>query len=248
MAGTNAILCPHCGAIESPQNPVCHRCGRSLRAPERPKAEVARFLARPDLPVVGLRSVIFVHYVVVGLVAILAGARPLELLLPGELFAAALLKLGALSGAAVLQNGEWWRLFTAMFAHFGVLHLLFNTMALNAVGPETARNLGTARFLFVYLASGVLGNATSLWWHDGRLFQVGASGAICGLIGSLTMVARLRGGAYAQIVQRTTTQWIFMTLLFGFLISGVDNAAHIAGMVSGALLTRLVGLKRTWTA
>lgn len=243
-----AILCPRCGALESPRNAACHRCGGSLAPVARKVVEAATWLSRPDLPVLILRSLLFLHYIAVGWLTIARGGRPIELLWPGPEFAQALLALGAIQGHAVLVGGEWWRLATAMFAHFGILHLFFNTMALNAVGAETTRNLGPARFVLVYLLSGILANAASLWWNGLDFFQVGASGAICGLIGSLTMIARIRGGAYQQVVQRVTTQWIVMVLVFGFLVSGVDNVAHVVGMIAGALLTRMVGLRRSWMA
>lgn len=239
-----AILCPRCGALESPRNASCHRCGGSLAPVARTAVQAATWLTRPDLAVLVLRGVFFAHYMAVCWRTIARGGRPIELLWPGPEFQQALLSLGAIHGYAVLHGGEWWRLATAMFAHFGILHLIFNTIAINAVGPETARNLGSARFLVVYLFSGILANAASLWWNGPDFFQVGASGAICGLIGSLAMIARIRGGAYQQVVERVTTQWIVMVLLFGFLVSGVDNVAHVTGMILGAVLTRVVGLRR----
>lgn len=245
---SRAILCPRCGALESPHNAACHRCGASLKPVAVKTAATRAWFDRPDVPVLGLRWLLVIHFAVVGLLTIRMGGTALEILLPGEAFSAALIRMGALHGVSVLAGGEWWRLGTAMFAHAGVLHLVFNAMALNAVGPETSRNLGFARFLVVYLLAGLAGNAASLWWNGAALFQVGASGAICGLMGSLHAIARMRGGAYQQIVQRMTTHWIVMTLLFGFLVTGVDNVAHVVGMIAGALLTRLVGIRRAWFA
>lgn len=256
----SAICCPHCGAIESMQSKACHRCGKLLhgKAPHgKPlisepvsKGESRRrletWVANPEFPVMVLRTLIGMHFAVVGALALAHGGRLMEVVAPGQAFQDALLQLGALSGTRVIENGEWYRLFTALFAHFGIIHLLFNSMALNAIGPETSRNLGPGRFMVVYLVAGVAGNAVSLWWHGAALFQVGASGAICGLMGSLYMIAVLRGGAYDAVVRRTVVRWIVMTVIFGFLVTGVDNAAHLAGMAAGALLTRLVGIRRSW--
>lgn len=241
----SAILCPHCGAIESIQSVTCHRCGGILGKVAEP-SEYFAFLRRDDVAVKTLQWIYSIVFLTTLVIAVQNGGTPLEAFLPGEAFQESIFRMGALSGVAVLQYGEWYRILTATFAHFGIIHLFFNSMALGAVGPESEKNLGKGRFVFVYLASGILANLVSLWWHhDVPTFQqVGASGAICGLMGSLYSVAKMRGGIYDQVVRRIVTRWIVLTVILGFALPGVDNVAHIAGMVSGMILTRLVGIQR----
>ncbi len=240
----SAICCPRCGAIESPQSETCYRCGAALSSPARAVPEATAFLRREDLAVRALQLSYVVHYLAVIVLTVILGGTLLEAISPGKAFRESLYALGALFGRSVLVDGEWYRLATATFAHYGILHLVFNTMALGAVGPETEKNLGRARFLLAYFGGGLLANVATLAVNGEALFQVGASGAICALMGSLFTVARLRGGFYGEIVRRIVGRWIVMTLIFGFLVPGIDNVAHVGGMVAGAVITRLAGLKR----
>src|SRR5499425_2958094 len=100
-------------------------------------------------------------------------------------------------------NGEWWRMFTAMFLHIGLLHLLFNMVALWNVGGFMERVLGPAGFLVLYLLSGLLGSVASVAWNP-FVVSAGASGAIFGLY----------GGLLAFLVQhRDTTSQAFLAPL-----------------------------------
>ena len=196
-----------------------------------------------------LQSAFGVHFAVVLALTVGGGGSAIEAFAPGDRFATNLHLLGALRGVDVLMGGEWWRLVTAIFAHFGAIHLFFNSMALNAVAPEVERNLGRLRFLVVFLLGGGLANVLSLYWHGVAFFQVGASGAICALIGALYSIARMRGGMYDQIVTGVVKRWVMMIVIFGFLVPGVDNIAHLGGMAIGAILARIVGRPRrrgTW--
>ncbi len=244
MMERSSLCCPHCGAIESVTSVVCHRCGKIIRK-VADTGRVPAFLLREDATVKILQVVYTAFFLLALMMTIMSGGTPLEALWPGEAFNESIVRLGSMYGPMLIANGEWYRLLTATFLHAGLLHLLFNSMALGAVGPETEKQVGRWRFLVTYLVSGVAANAVSLFWHGGAIHQVGASGAICGLIGALYSIARMRGGVYDQIVRRIVTRWIVMTVLFGLLVPFVDNAAHISGMIVGALLARLLGLKKS---
>jgi rhomboid protease GluP len=212
-------------------------------------APIVWWWKREDFLLRSVQTLFGIHFAVVFALTLGSGGSPAEIITPGQRFAENLHLLGALRGVDVLLNGEWWRLLTAIFAHFGLIHLFFNSMALNAVQPEVERNLGRVRFLFVFLGGGLMANALSLFWNGLGLFQVGASGAICALIGALYMIARMRGGTYDQIVTGVVKRWVLWILVFGFLVPGVDNVAHIGGMIAGALLARIAGRPRrrgTW--
>jgi rhomboid protease GluP len=90
-------------------------------------------------------------------------------------------------------EGEWWRLFTSLFIHFGIAHLLLNMFALTAFGPLVERLFGSVNFLFVYLLAGIAGSLASIAWNPG-INSAGASGAIFGILGAL-MAVQLRAGA-----------------------------------------------------
>ena len=145
---------------------------------------------------------------------------------------------GANFGPAT-QDGEWWRLGTAMFLHFGIIHLALNVWALWDGGQLVERMYGHARFAVIYLASGLSGNLLSLVVHKGLTISGGASGAIFGVYGALLVFLwRERRNLHPQ-----EFRWFFWgaaafaaaSLMLGFLITGIDNAAHIGGFVAGLL-------------
>jgi len=146
---------------------------------------------------------------------------------------------GASFGPAT-KDGEWWRLGSAMFLHFGVLHLGMNMWALWDGGQLVERMYGHVRFAALYLASGLAGNLVSLIAQGDRAISGGASGAVFGVYGALLVFLwRERGQLHPQ-----EFRWLFWgaagfsvaTIAFGFFVPGIDNAAHIGGFVSGVLL------------
>ncbi|MEP7371398.1 MAG: rhomboid family intramembrane serine protease [Nitrosospira sp.] len=145
---------------------------------------------------------------------------------------------GANFGPAT-QDGEWWRLGSAMFLHFGAIHLTLNLWALWDGGQLVERMYGHARFTGIYFISGLAGNLLSLVAHRGLAVSGGASGAIFGLYGALLIFLwRERHNLHPQ-----EFRWFFWgaagfaaaTLILGFLITGIDNAAHIGGFLAGIL-------------
>ena len=138
------------------------------------------------------------------------------------------------------QDGEWWRLVSAMFLHFGVLHLAVNLWALWDGGRLVERLYGHWRFATVYCAGGIAGNLTSLIVHGDHAISGGASGAIFSVFGALLVFLwRAR-----RNIHPTDFRWVFggamafsvATIALGLMISGIDNAAHVGGLASGALL------------
>jgi rhomboid protease GluP len=156
---------------------------------------------------------------------------------------------GANFGPAT-QDGQWWRLGTAMFIHFGLLHLGMNMWALRDVGRLVERLYGPWRFLALYLGAGVLGNLVSLVVQGNQAVSSGASGAIFGLYGALLVFLwRER-----RLVDPHEFRWlfwaaiVFVALIFAmgiWVVPGIDNWAHAGGFAVGALLAR--GLAKPWT-
>ena len=166
----------------------------------------------------------------------------------------ALIVTGANVGR-LTAGGEPWRLLTAIFLHAGILHLLFNTWAIRVIGPLIEELYGPRKMFVLYLGTGILSNVASLWWHGMRLLQVGASGAIFGLIGVGAVYGLRRGGSLGEMLRKQMMTWAIYGVVMGFLLRA-DNAAHIGGFLAGAALACVVpdadvhggaGWERFWT-
>lgn len=156
---------------------------------------------------------------------------------------------GANFGPAT-QDGQWWRLFSAMFVHFGVVHLSMNMFALWDVGRLVERIYGRGRMLLLYVTSGMVGNLVSLVVQGNAAVSAGASGAIFSLYGALLVFLwRER-----RQVHPAEFRWLFggavlFTLLIlgmGYVAPGIDNSAHVGGLLAGAVVARIMA--RPWTA
>jgi len=148
------------------------------------------------------------------------------------------IRFGANNGA-VTTDGEWWRLFTHQFMHFGLMHLGFNLWALYQGGHFVERLQGRALYLLSYLASGACGGLLSILWHGDKVWSAGASGAIFGVFGCvLGYLLRERQALPASVYKpmlRSTLVFAGYNLVFGLVYPGIDNAAHAGGFLSGAL-------------
>lgn len=146
---------------------------------------------------------------------------------------------GANFGPAT-KDGEWWRLATAMFLHFGLLHLAMNMAALFDSGRLVEYLFGHVRFIFLYVLSGLFGNLLSLFVQGNHAVSGGASGAIFGVYGGLIIFL----WRHRREIDPIEFKWLFggailfsvLTLILGFSIPGIDNAAHIGGLVAGIAL------------
>jgi rhomboid protease GluP len=146
-----------------------------------------------------------------------------------------LIQWGANYGPKTTQ-GEWWRLFTCMFLHIGVLHLLFNMIALWNIGGFMERLLGSTGFLVLYLMAGLLGSVASVAWNP-FVVSAGASGAIFGLYGGLlAFLVRhraLQQHAFLAALRTNTLAFLGYNLVYGFVQQGIDMAAHLGGLAGG---------------
>ena len=139
---------------------------------------------------------------------------------------------------AYVADGQYWRLFTAMFLHIGVIHLLFNLYALNALGPLVEGYFGPVRFIAIYLLGGLFGSLASYAFSPAA--SAGASGAIFALAGSTTVYfLRYRDnfGARGRAILYNMLVVLAINLVFGLAQPGIDNWGHIGGLVGGVLVT-----------
>ena len=149
-----------------------------------------------------------------------------------------LLRHGAMYVPYVAEGGEVYRLFTCMFLHFGFEHLMNNMIVLLIVGWNLEQIVGKIKYLIIYMASGLCGNIISAIWDISAgeyAVSAGASGAVFGLIGALLYVAIRNRGNIGEISGRGVVFMIVLMLYYGFANTGVDNAAHIGGLLSGFL-------------
>lgn len=135
-------------------------------------------------------------------------------------------------------EGEWWRLFTCCFLHIGILHLLLNMYALLYIGLLLEPYLGKTRFLAAYLISGIAASVASLWWNDFTV-SAGASGAIFGMYGVFLalLTTNLLDNSVKKALMASIAVFVGYNILNGLKPdSGIDNAAHIGGLLSGMLI------------
>lgn len=158
-----------------------------------------------------------------------------------------LLHHGAMYVPYVAEGGEYYRLFTCMFLHFGFEHLMNNMVVMLIVGWNLEMAVGKLRFLLIYMASGLCGNVASAVWDISTgeyAVSAGASGAVFGLIGALLYAAVCNRGRIGEISGRGIIFMIFIMLYYGFTSSGIDNAAHIGGLLTGFVFAVLLYRKR----
>ena len=139
------------------------------------------------------------------------------------------------------KNGDYYRLFTSMFLHIGILHLLCNMYSLYIIGKEVENVFGKVKYLIIYLLSGIAGSILSLAFNHNTICA-GASGAIFGLLGALLYFGYYYRTYLGVTLTRSIIPVIVLNLIIGFTSSGIDNAAHIGGLVGGILIAMAVGV------
>jgi rhomboid protease GluP len=146
-----------------------------------------------------------------------------------------------------IARGEWWRFITPIFIHIGMLHLFFNSYALWIVGPQVEKLYGAARFVILYVLTGVAGVYASYFYHP-QSVSAGASGAIFGLFGVLLVFGvRYRNSIppfFKRAVGTGVLPVIVINLIIGFTIPAIDNSAHVGGLLAGAALATLVPFQK----
>lgn len=159
--------------------------------------------------------------------------------LAGDVLADVIYLFGVLDWNSVINGGEYYRLLTSMFLHFGVDHLFQNMVFLFLVGCYMEEALGSIKYFFFYLLSGLGAGCVSLF-YDAQLelnvVSAGASGAIFGIVGGLFFVVLCNRGRYAGLGIHGMIIMIMGSLYYGFTASNVDNAAHLGGVLSGFFL------------
>lgn len=156
--------------------------------------------------------------------------------------AGTILKYGGIYPGLFLE-GEWYRLFTAMFLHFGAEHLANNMILLAAAGGRLEAAVGPIRYLIIYIGSGLAGNLLSFYISlqtGDYAVSAGASGAVFGMIGGLVWVAVRNKGKFEGLTTKGLLFMIALCMYYGITTAGIDNWAHAGGAVGGLLLCILL--------
>lgn len=162
--------------------------------------------------------------------------NPLTLFSPGG---ESLLLLGATGTIPIDRLHRWWTLISANYLHGGIFHILFNMVAFRQIVPLVLREYGVNRGFILYTLSGVIGFGVS--YLAGVKFTIGASAAVCGLIGATLYYGKSRGGTYGQAIYRQVGGWAIGLFLFGILMPGINNWAHGGGILAGVVFGFLLG-------
>ena len=152
-----------------------------------------------------------------------------------------LLVLGSTGTIPLFQLGRWWTIVSANYLHGSLMHIAFNMIALYQLGPLLIREYGASRMIAIYTLSGIGGYLLSSLF--GVRFTIGASAAVCGLIGAALYYGKSRGGSYGNMIYGQIGGWALGIFLFGFMVPGINNIGHGGGMLTGAILGYLFGYR-----
>ncbi len=222
---------------------ICQWCVQHEAAQRGELADDAPQVVMPT-PWVRRESSVGVTHIILGInVAVflgmaLAGSTIMEFSIPESI------RWGANVGALTF-SGEWWRLLTCVFVHGGIIHIAFNMWCLWNLGQLSESLYGRWTYVAVYLICGLGASLTSAAWNPYRA-SVGASGAIFGLAGAL--IAAFKLGEFSvprsalSGTLRSLGAFVVYNLVFGFALPGIDNTAHIGGLITGLIVGALIAL------
>ena len=236
------MICTSCGVLVGVNDDTCYNCGR--RNPGLWGYAPALRALGGDL---GFVPFVIGTCIILYALTLLASQGNIGM---GGLFGMmspsrqALFLFGASGSIPVFAAGRWWTILSAAWLHAGILHILFNMMAVRQLAPQTAELYGPGRMVIIYTAGAIAGFALSsfagaylpgFFFLRGGQFTVGASASIAGLIGALLAYGHRTGSSMAS---SHASSYILMLVVYGFLLPGIDNYAHAGGFAGGYLAAR----------
>jgi len=237
-AHRKSMLCPNCRRIISVDEPRCPHCGIAAPGSRWKNNPLTRGWGTDDrlIRIILYANIaMFLFSLVISKGIMSSGFNPLRMLSPST---RSLALLGA-TGTLMIRDVGWWTLISANYLHGGILHIFFNMLAFYQIAPLITRLFGTYRFFVIYTISGVGGFLIS--YLMGTPITIGASAALCGLIGAALYYGKSRGGIFGNTIYKQLGGWAIGIILFGFLIPQINNSAHIGGMVFGGLCAMILG-------
>jgi rhomboid protease GluP len=242
---TGSILCPSCGKLVGVQDKECWNCGR-----RNPGMWGFAFILRRMGNNFGFVSIVIWGCAALYLAMLLYdphGIRMsgMSILAPGN---RSLFTFGASGAIPVFGYGRWWTVLSAAWLHGNLLHILFNMMWVRQLAPAASELYGTSRIVIIYTVSSIFGfllsscagwlfGATPIFFLRGAALTVGASAPIFGLLGALVVYGRRGGSSYIGGQAKT---YAIILFVFGFIMPGIDNYAHLGGFLGGYAAARLL--------
>ncbi len=237
----NSLLCPNCRKLISADETRCPYCGIHRPGAWYLNNPLMRVLAdgeRLIRAVIAVNAGFFLISLLFNPAAATLSMNPLRLLSPAS---NSLLLLGATGTLPIDGLHRWWSLVTASYLHGGMLHILFNMLVFSRIAPLVVREYGSYRMFVIYTASGISGFFVS--YLAGISLTIGASAAVCGLIGAMLYFGRSRGGTYGRLIYRQLGGWALGIFIFGLLVPGINNWGHGGGIIGGALVGLLMSYR-----
>lgn len=242
-------MCPHCRAFITTDDKVCPYCD----TPVGPRAIDLRgggeYIAGLIPPARFASTIILSLNVAIFIILVLASSRTGNGGLTG-IDQWTMVRYGAAAPLLVLKEGEWWRLMTAGFLHWGLMHILFNCWAMMDVAARTEEIYGTARMVAIYLGSTVTGFLASMLWLSRVPVAVsaGASAGLFGLLGAMVAVGILhKRSPEASMIKEFYLRWTIYAFLWSLLpFFRADNAAHAGGFAGGFLIALAAGTQASF--
>jgi len=233
-----AMLCPRCRRLVGSDESSCSWCGTTRSATWWRAIGWARGSLYGDRLVRGIIAVNIGYYIVSLLFSAHKGhfANPFSMLTPDQV---SLLLLGGTGTIPIDRYGRVWTLLSASYLHGGIFHIIFNMLAVRQIAPWVTQEYGTSRMFIIYTLGGICGYVVS--YMAGIPITIGASAAVCSLIGALLYFGRSRGGAYGSAVSREVIGWVIGLGLVGMMMPGINNWGHGGGIVGGIILGMLLG-------
>ncbi|MGB3209131.1 MAG: rhomboid family intramembrane serine protease [Desulforhopalus sp.] len=235
----NSLLCPGCRKLISRSVSACPFCGLHKPASRFKNNIFTAGITDGDQLVtvlIGVNVVMFILSIVIDPKLGSMNFHPFNFLSPSN---QSLLVLGSTGTIPVLQLDRWWSLLAANYLHGGLLHIVFNMLAIRQLAPLVIREFGINRMITLYTLGGVVGFFISTL--AGVPLTIGASAALCSLIGALLYYGKSRGGVYGQNVFSQIGGWAIGIGIFGFMVPGINNWGHGGGMLAGVVLGYLLG-------
>jgi rhomboid protease GluP len=237
MPERKSILCPNCRKLISSDEPTCPYCGLVRPGLHNAAGSIRKifFGSHPVMVIIYINIAFYVLALLLDPRGILVEGM-FSFFSPSE---TSLRALGASGTINFIYYHRYWTLISASFLHAGILHILFNMMALYQIGPFVLKEFGFHRFINLYILTGICGFALSVLF--GVRFTIGASASVCGLIGAVLYYGKSRGDFYGEVIYKEATGWVIGLILFGIFLPGINNWAHGGGLLSGIGLSYLMG-------
>ena len=235
MAADPRRMCPHCRAFITTKDRTCPYCNEAVaprQAREAATGVLAGFIPQARYNTTLILLINAGLFMATAIYSTKSGQGNLL-----DIDGLTLLNFGA-KYTPVIALGQWWRLVTAGFLHGGLLHIAMNSWAMFDLGAQVDELYGTSRMLVIYFISSVCGFFASAIWSP--VLSVGASAALCGLIGAMIAVGMKSRSVYGAMIRQVYIRWLVWILIFS-LLPRVDMAAHVGGLVGGFLVAWIAG-------